>query len=192
MFSLICVWINCWVKTGEAGDLRRHRGHYDVSVMAISLLRLTSPILSGWLPGNDREVWSPIYLYTWLRCSPETIPGAVGARGAIPGSTIGSHTEGMISHTVWSRKKINRMCQNWVQMVKSIESRFKNFTDITGKQVSFTDRQDNTKSKNAKYILKHTKWNSEIQYEEIQYTLAEKNIQNTTKGTGHNIDRLYP
>ena len=33
MFSLICVWINGWVNNREAGDLRRHRGHYDVSVM---------------------------------------------------------------------------------------------------------------------------------------------------------------
>ena len=35
MFSLICAWINGWVNTHEAGDLRRHRTHYDVTVMAI-------------------------------------------------------------------------------------------------------------------------------------------------------------
>ena len=33
MFSLIYARINDWVKKREAGDLRRHRGHYDVSVM---------------------------------------------------------------------------------------------------------------------------------------------------------------
>ena len=33
MFSLICVWINGWVNNREVGDLRRHRGHYDVIVM---------------------------------------------------------------------------------------------------------------------------------------------------------------
>ena len=32
-FSLICVWINGWVNSREAGDLRRYRAHYDVSVM---------------------------------------------------------------------------------------------------------------------------------------------------------------
>ena len=37
MFSLICVWINGWVNNGEAGDLRRHRGHYDVNVMLLRL-----------------------------------------------------------------------------------------------------------------------------------------------------------
>ena len=33
MFSLIYVWINGWINNREAGDLRRHRGHYDVIVM---------------------------------------------------------------------------------------------------------------------------------------------------------------
>ena len=33
MFSLICPWINAWVNNGEAGDLRRNRTHYDVTVM---------------------------------------------------------------------------------------------------------------------------------------------------------------
>ena len=33
MFSLICARINGWVNNGEAGDLRRHRAHYDVIVM---------------------------------------------------------------------------------------------------------------------------------------------------------------
>ena len=33
MFSLICAWIKDWVNNREAGDLRRHRAHYDVIVM---------------------------------------------------------------------------------------------------------------------------------------------------------------
>ena len=33
MFSLICVLINGWVNSREAGDMRCHRGHYDVNVM---------------------------------------------------------------------------------------------------------------------------------------------------------------
>ena len=33
MFSLIYTWINGWVNNGEAGDLRRHRAHYDVTVI---------------------------------------------------------------------------------------------------------------------------------------------------------------
>ena len=33
MFSLICAWINGWVNNRDAGDLRRNRAHYDVSVI---------------------------------------------------------------------------------------------------------------------------------------------------------------
>ena len=33
MFSLICAWINGWVKNCEAGDLRRHCAHYDVTII---------------------------------------------------------------------------------------------------------------------------------------------------------------
>ena len=33
MLSLIWAWINGWVNNGEAGDLRRHRGRFDVTVM---------------------------------------------------------------------------------------------------------------------------------------------------------------
>ena len=32
MFSLICVWINGWVNNREAGDWRRYRAHYDVTL----------------------------------------------------------------------------------------------------------------------------------------------------------------
>ena len=33
MFSLNCAWIHGWVNNRDAGDLRRNRAHYDVSVM---------------------------------------------------------------------------------------------------------------------------------------------------------------
>ena len=41
MFSLICACINGWVHNREAGDLRRHRPHYDVTVMVCKLLSET-------------------------------------------------------------------------------------------------------------------------------------------------------
>ena len=37
MFSFICAWTNRWVNNGDAGDLRRHRAHYGVTVMMKSL-----------------------------------------------------------------------------------------------------------------------------------------------------------
>ena len=33
MFSLICVWTNGWANNRGAGDLRHHRGCYDVTVI---------------------------------------------------------------------------------------------------------------------------------------------------------------
>ena len=41
MLSLICAWINDWINRGEAGDLRRYRAHYIVTVLG-GLIR--------WLP----------------------------------------------------------------------------------------------------------------------------------------------
>ena len=37
MFYLICAWINGWLNNREAGELRRHRAHYDVIVMACQI-----------------------------------------------------------------------------------------------------------------------------------------------------------
>ena len=34
MFSLICAWMNSWVNNREAGDLRRHCAHYNITVMS--------------------------------------------------------------------------------------------------------------------------------------------------------------
>ena len=35
MFSLICVWTNGWANKQDAGDLRRHRAHHDVTAMRV-------------------------------------------------------------------------------------------------------------------------------------------------------------
>ena len=37
MFSLICTWLNGWVNSDEAGDLRCHRTHYGVIIMGNAL-----------------------------------------------------------------------------------------------------------------------------------------------------------
>ena len=44
MFSLICTWLNGWVNNGEIGDFRRHRAHYDVTVMTWWFLAYSAPI----------------------------------------------------------------------------------------------------------------------------------------------------
>ena len=58
MFALICVWINGWVVNNrEAGDLRRHRAHYDVIVMVVipCLQRLINTAIS--VPLTIKNVW---------------------------------------------------------------------------------------------------------------------------------------
>ena len=53
MFSLICAWINGWANNREAGDLRRHRSHYDVTVM-VFVCRRFLPISTH---GIEMIIW---------------------------------------------------------------------------------------------------------------------------------------
>ena len=41
IFPLICAWITGWLNNGDAGDLRRHRAHYDVIEMKTHLFFLS-------------------------------------------------------------------------------------------------------------------------------------------------------
>ena len=54
MFSLICAWINGWVNNGEAGDLRRHRTHYEVTVMCCKYHTLHNDTLT---PASHLLAW---------------------------------------------------------------------------------------------------------------------------------------
>ena len=57
MFSLICAWRNGWVNNFEAGDSRRHRAHYDITVMSMhTSVFLHTPLYpcpSGWTKKTD-------------------------------------------------------------------------------------------------------------------------------------------
>ena len=53
------VWINGWVNNREAGDLRRHRGHYDVNVMWHY-----DTLLSRYSLHDDAMTWKR-FLYYW-------------------------------------------------------------------------------------------------------------------------------
>ena len=60
MFSLICIWINGWVNNGEAGDLRRHRAHCDVTVMTWFDVTMGA----AW---KMALAWSTIFAFNMLR-----------------------------------------------------------------------------------------------------------------------------
>ena len=59
MFSLICTRINGWVNNREAGDLRRHRAHYDAIVMLCDIM-VTLIIISRF--GRPCYEGMPLYL----------------------------------------------------------------------------------------------------------------------------------
>ena len=58
IFSLICAWINAWVNNREAGDLRRYRAHYYVSVMEINDIIHTTQFITWWR--HDKETLSAL------------------------------------------------------------------------------------------------------------------------------------
>ena len=59
MFSLICAWINGWVNNGEAGDLRRNRVHYDVTMNTTIWNVLSWEVDHKWY--NLLEPYGPIH-----------------------------------------------------------------------------------------------------------------------------------
>ena len=58
MFSLICTWINARANNHGAGDLKRHRAHYDVILMdkATSVNALANQMLSVSVTLNWRHL----------------------------------------------------------------------------------------------------------------------------------------
>ena len=65
MFSLICAWINGWVNNREAGDLRRHRSHYDVTVMdepGVSIDWIDSLPPPSWSESHNQTTGELCYL----------------------------------------------------------------------------------------------------------------------------------
>ena len=86
VFSLFCAWINGSVNNRKAGDLRRHRAHYDVTVMKTSYCQRYATaadlkIVSCWqrpadvpsscqITPNRLFVQQPVRAYkeTWVLC----------------------------------------------------------------------------------------------------------------------------
>ena len=64
MFSLVCVWINDWVNNREAGDLRRHRGHYDVIVMIIAICDMYSLLYRCLFKCHPGVALQPTFLHS--------------------------------------------------------------------------------------------------------------------------------
>ena len=75
MVSFICAWINGWVNNREAGDLRRHRAHYDVIVMKLfsyprnSFHGTSGPMMMAvvvyWCVTYGAKHWSSQFINRW-------------------------------------------------------------------------------------------------------------------------------
>ena len=63
LYSFTCVWTNGWENNRNDGYLRRHRAHYDVTVMCISILYYSLFRFDiGHLPWDASLLW-PRILY---------------------------------------------------------------------------------------------------------------------------------
>ena len=91
MFSLICAWTNGWVNNLEAGDWRRHRAHYDATVMErgphvswdVKLVAQTNEeMCQGRLPwrGQQWGICGQIIKYKWVGLGVTRAQICVGVR----------------------------------------------------------------------------------------------------------------
>ena len=66
MFPLIGAWINVWANNREVGDLRRHRAHYDVIVMA----QIIRGSYFAWIVTNDIYIFKCVIVCNLsVRCT---------------------------------------------------------------------------------------------------------------------------
>ena len=76
IISLICAWTNGWVNNADADDLRRHRAHYDVTVMKKlvhrHMLRMFANInycaLMTVIFELSRIIWKTFIVYLKIGC----------------------------------------------------------------------------------------------------------------------------
>ena len=66
-FSFICAWKSEWVKTRDAGDLRRHHAHYDVCVILLYAQHVfvVSRVWPFWNPCQNSKSCTLISIYLW-------------------------------------------------------------------------------------------------------------------------------
>ena len=130
IFPLICAWINGWVNNREAGDLRRHRAHHDVTVMLTEAFIFchgqnvgnSCLIITDWTSPTHGEIYQnqskrkkrnitihPIWRWMQLICEPQfhgiMFPNRQNTKNSIYSCQLGdSHTSS--NQTLEGRWKI--------------------------------------------------------------------------------------
>ena len=129
MFPLICVWTNSWATTGDGGDLRRHRTHYDVTVMlvnpmgAIAAISRTLAVITWttyqvlyhlawsmqpiWRSGISCFITDTRVRITWQGCE---VP-----RTVFPAMTVWRH---VLLYYMFLRVLLVRFSSHWAWMVQ--------------------------------------------------------------------------
>ena len=73
-FDVFCARIKGWVNNREAGDFRRHRAHYDVTLMNVLCFRNKFSMLSFFDSNRPtlwaRDVHAPVYLFVFNTSTP--------------------------------------------------------------------------------------------------------------------------
>ena len=66
IFSLVCVWTNSWANNRGACDFRRHRAHYDVTVMLrrIQCILVTPIYIQLANHTHDKNSWLDVISHT--------------------------------------------------------------------------------------------------------------------------------
>ena len=115
MFSLICGWINAWVNNRAAGDLRRHRAHYDVTVMPhpvwFCFFRFTSGIPTGTSSRISRQGWTDTYPLLQTNCGTWDTPPMLWENGtwawSLPATCppTGASIPFMVNVPLWRHNK---------------------------------------------------------------------------------------
>ena len=82
MFSLTCVWITGWVNNHGAGDLKRHRGHYDVTVMSSRNI--------AWVRNCQQELYLKMW---WVMCRWNDRLGVSAHHFTIMGNHVYTHDD---------------------------------------------------------------------------------------------------
>ena len=100
MFSLNYAWTNDWENTPDAGDLRRHRAHYDLNVMTRSCIWYVSVIHNVFTIYMYVHVaWYFIGLFSGTECN-------------FPLYTFYSEDAYHAHHTWWMRTE--KTCPLWI------------------------------------------------------------------------------
>ena len=75
LMFFICAWLNGWVNNREAGDMRRHRAHYDVTAMS----PIRGPVTLVFVIGLNR-----LFEMSWCSCDVTVITLACSSRALQP------------------------------------------------------------------------------------------------------------